>query len=178
MRTTSRPHPHRLTPVTSEAGRDCRSGNPWAWPSASCRRELVRQHEWPLLQERKGGREGGREGGSEGGREGEEGKREAQYILCIYALNEQDMFHCPKHTACVHKSQPLKSGHLTILNQDTFFCPKGVRIREVLLYTSMTVHVRPCSGLVNLKTWLLPRMIREPVLSSSGSVMSRPLTNV
>ena len=30
---------------------------------------------------------------------------------------------------CLCTTQPLKSGHLT--NQDTFFCPKGVRIREV-----------------------------------------------
>ena len=32
---------------------------------------------------------------------------------------------------CLCTIQPLKSGHLT--NQDTFFCPKGVRIREVPL---------------------------------------------
>ena len=31
---------------------------------------------------------------------------------------------------CLCTIQPLKSGHLT--NQDTFFCSKGVQIREVL----------------------------------------------
>ena len=36
----------------------------------------------------------------------------------------------------------------------------------------------PWSGWVNRKTWLLPRMILVPVLSSSSSVISWPLTKV
>ena len=41
---------------------------------------------------------------------------------------------------CQVHIQPLKSGHLT--NQDTFFCPKGVLIREVPLcvYWNVTFY--------------------------------------
>ena len=46
---------------------------------------------------------------------------------------------------CLCTIQPLKSGHLT--NQDTFFCPKGVRIREV-------PTVLPFWSMATWNTWI------------------------
>ena len=48
---------------------------------------------------------------------------------------------------------------------------------HVLAIITTSVGV-PCSGWVNLKTWLFPRTILHPVLSSIGSVRIWPLTNV
>ena len=51
----------------------------------------------------------------------------------------------------VHYIQPLKSGHLT--DKDTFFCPKGVQVRELPLRIAITlnlaskVHVAHCTAI-------------------------------
>ena len=49
--------------------------------------------------------------------------------------------------------RPLKSGHLT--NQDTFFCPKAVQIREISTIhtctcTHVTVYISPSTSSVSL----------------------------